>query len=285
MKDRKGLGKGFASLLPEAKKSFGAMADRVVLCDVQSIQPNKRQPRKKYKKESLKELSESIMEKGIIQPLIVRRSGNAYNLIAGHRRLEAAKMAGIDQVPVILKETTDSEDLELALIENIQREDLNPIDEANGYKMLIEEFDISHEEVAKRVSKGRATITNFLRLLKLPQKIQDALLEGKISMGHARTILALDSENEQLTFLDQILKANLSVRKSEEVVKRIKKGSKSFKLDSKAQNPFLRSIIEELQQVLGTRVKIIQKNNSKGTIQIEFFSTKDLNRILAAIRK
>lgn len=194
-------------------------------------------------------------------------------------------MAGLEYVPAIIKDTTDSEDLELALIENIQREDLNPIDEANGYKMLTEEFNLSHAEIAKKVSKGRATITNFLRLLKLPQKIQDALLEGKITMGHSRTILALDGEGEQLVFLDQILKANLSVRKSEEVVKRIKKGSKSFKLDSKDPNPFLRSIIEDLQQILGTRVKIIQKKNSKGTLAIEFYSTKDLNRILAAIRK
>ncbi len=284
MKDRKGLGRGFASLIPDAQ-SEKELREQIVYVGIENLRPNKKQPRKNFDKESLKELSNSIKEKGIIQPLLVKKVENGYNLIAGERRFEAAKMSGLSEVPVIVRSTNEFEDLELALIENIQRENLNPIEEAAGYKMLCDEFDLSHDEIAKKVGKERSTITNFLRLLKLPEKVQEALLEGKISMGHARTILSLEDEEAKINFLNQILNANLSVRKTESLAKGIKKTGKSFKLDSKLENPFLRSIIEELQQVFGTRVKILQKKDSKGKLIIDFYSTQDLNRILGIIRK
>jgi len=284
MKDRKGLGRGFASLIPDAEVPTD-IKQQIIFCDVNDITPNKMQPRKDFDKDALKELSNSIKEKGIIQPLLVKKVTDGYQIIAGQRRYEAAKMAGLSEVPVLVRTTNEIEDLELALIENIQREDLNPIEEAAGYRMLTEEFDLSHDDIAKRVGKSRAAITNFLRLLKLPQKIQDALLENKITMGHARTILSLDGEKEQLNFLRQIISTNLSVRKSESLAKGIKKSGKAFKLDSKAQNPLLRSVIEELQRIFGTKVKILQKKDSKGKLIIDFYSTQDLNRILKIIRK
>jgi ParB family transcriptional regulator, chromosome partitioning protein len=285
MKERKALGKGFASLIPEVAMSRDDISDKIVFCELEKIITNPKQPRKKFESEALKELSDSIKEKGVLQPLLVKRAGDKYQIIAGGRRFEAAKMAGLSEVPVLVKDIQKSEDLELALIENIQREDLNPMEEAAGYKMLLDEFGFSHEDIAKKVGKSRTTITNSLRLLKLPQLIQNALMENKITMGHARTILAMEGEEEQITFLNQIIKGNLSVRKAESIVQESTRHGKSFKLDSKAANPFLRSIIEELQRTLGTRVKILQKKDSSGKLIIDFFSTQDLNRILAFFRK
>lgn len=285
MKERKALGRGLASLIPDVFTQREDISDRVILCDIEKVVPNPKQPRKSFEQTSLKELADSIREKGIIQPMLAKRVGNGYQLIAGGRRLIAAKMAGLDKVPIIVRASQNSEDIELALIENIQRENLNPMEEANAYRMLIDEFGLSHEEVAKRVGKDRTTITNFLRLLKLPKVIQDALIENKITMGHARTILAIEGETEQINFLNQIVKGSFSVRKAESVARNINKSGKSFKLDSKSQNPFLRSIIEDLQRIFGTRVKIIQRKDSKGKLIIDFFSTQDLNRILSIIRK
>jgi len=285
MKEKRSLGRGFASLLPEVSQPEERTTSNIVMCDLSKIVPNERQPRKKFDKVALQELSDSIKEKGIIQPIVAKRVSNGYQIIAGGRRFEAAKMAGFDEVPLIVRSSEKSEDLELALIENIQRENLNPMEEALGYQMLIDEFLLSHEEIAKKVGKSRAAITNVLRLLKLPKVIQDALYENKITSAHARTILAIDGEKEQITFLNQIIKSNMSVRKAEEVARKVKKSGKSFKLDSKSKNPFLRSIIEEMQKILGTRIKITQKPTGKGQIQIDFFSTQDLNRLLALIRK
>lgn len=285
MKEKRALGRGLASLIPDLSEIREDVSDKIIMCDVERIIPNPKQPRKSFDRGMLQELADSIKEKGMIQPMLAKRAGDRYQLIAGGRRLEAAKMSGLEKVPLIVRSAQNSEDLELALIENIQRENLNPMEEANGYKMLIDEFGLSHEEVAKRVGKSRTAVTNFLRLLKLPKVIQDALMESKITMGHARTILALEGETEQINFLKQILKGGFSVRKAESIARDITKSGKSFKLDSKAQNPFLRSIIEDLQRILGTRVRILQKKDSRGKIIIEFFSTQDLNRILALIRK
>jgi len=285
MKEKRALGRGLASLLPDFSTEREDISDKIVMCELERIIPNPKQPRKYFDRKSLQELADSIKENGIIQPILAKRVGENFQIIAGERRFEAAKLSNLDKIPLIVRENDNSSDLELALIENIQREDLNPIEEANGYRMLIEEFGLSHEEVAKRVGKNRTTVTNFLRLLKLPRVIQDALLENKITMGHARTILAIDGETEQINFLNQIIKGNFSVRKAESISGNISKSGKSFKLDSKAHNPFLRSIIEDLQQILGTRVKIMQKKDSKGKLIIDFFSTQDLNRILALIRK
>lgn len=284
MKEKKALGRGLASLIPQAEVSED-LADRVIYSDLDSITPNPKQPRKKFDKEALQELADSIKEKGVIQPILAKRVGRQYMLIAGHRRFEAAKIAKLERIPVIVRSSEKSEDLELALIENIQRENLNPVEEAGGYRALVEEFGLSHEDVARKVGKSRASVTNFLRLLKLPKEIQDALMEGRITMGHAKSILSVEGEKEQLVLFKQILQGNMSVRKTEDVANKVAKSGKSFKLDSKSHNPLMRSVIEELQRILGTRVKILQKTNGKGRIIIDFFSTQDLNRLLGMMRK
>jgi len=280
---RKTLGKGLNALFPDIDLLMeeGKKEDGVFNCDIDAIRPNPYQPRKSFDATKIEELAESIRSTGIIQPLIVRKSSPGYELIAGERRWKAAFKAGLKKVPVIIKDVSDDEVLKLSLIENLQREDLNPIEEADAYLRLIEEFNLSQESLAKIVGKDRSTITNTLRLLKLPEEIKKDVASGKISSGHARAILSLDTNNKRYKLYQEIIKRDLSVRKTEELVKKMRGEKPSA--SRQEEDPLINSIREKLQRILGTQVRIVRKGE-KGKIEISFFSNKDFERILEIIQ-
>ncbi len=281
MTARQALGKGLGALIPEKgfPEADGKKAPQV--CGIEEVQPNPFQPRKIFSEEQLQELIDSIREKGILQPLIVRRRANGFELIAGERRWRAAQKAGMKEVPILVKDVSDSEMLELSLVENIQREDLNPIEEAEAYKRLMEQFDLTQEEISKKVGKDRTTITNTIRLLKLPPEIKQSLAEGKISMGHARAFLSLEGIEKQRLLLKRLLTGGLSVRQTESLVKRFR--GRNFPVSRKT-NPEWSGLMEELQRILGTKVRIVGKRK-RGKIEIEFYSLDELDRILELLRK
>jgi ParB family chromosome partitioning protein len=278
---RKVLGKGLGALIPDINQYDDK--NNYVYCNVEDIQPNKFQPRKGFDEDRIEDLVVSIKEKGIIQPLIVRDIGDGYELIAGERRWRAAKKAGIKEVPVIVKKASDTEVLELSLIENIQREDLNALEEAEAYKRLTEEFTLSQEEIAKRVGKNRSTITNYLRLLKLPPEIRDGLSRNVVTMGHARAFLSLETTAKQREAYRQALKRGLSVRQTENMVKGLKKEKKNKPLE-RDKGIHLDSIKNELIKRFGTQVKIVARKGGRGKIEIEFYSLDDLDRIIEALK-
>lgn len=274
------LGKGLDALLPEVKTEGENIREIKIL----EIKSSRYQPRRYFDPDKQKELVDSIKEKGVIQPVLVRPTKEGYELIAGERRLQAAKTVGLDRVPAIVKDVVDSEALEIALIENIQRQDLNPIEEADAYQRLIKEFNLTQESLAKEVGKDRATVANTLRLLKLPLKIQEEVSIGTISMGHARAILSIESEVEQLEACEKVVKKGLSVREVEELVKRMKKESVSRETSpTKELDVTLAACEEDLMRTLGTKVKIKQETTGKGKIEIEFYSASDLDRIMEKI--
>ncbi|PIQ44909.1 MAG: chromosome partitioning protein ParB [Deltaproteobacteria bacterium CG12_big_fil_rev_8_21_14_0_65_43_10] len=281
MTKRKVLGKGLGALIPEINQYDDK--DNYVYCNVEDIQPNKFQPRKGFDENRIEDLVVSIKEKGIIQPLIVRDVGDGYELIAGERRWRAAKRAGITEVPVIVKKASDTEVLELSLIENIQREDLSCLEEAEAYKRLTEEFTLTQEEVAKRVGKDRSTITNYLRLLKLPLEIRDGLSRDVVTMGHARAFLSLETPVKQREAYRQVLKRGLSVRQTEKMVRGLKKEKKNKPLE-RDKDIHLDSIKNELIKRFGTRVKIVARKGGRGKIEIEFCSLDDLDRIIETLK-
>lgn len=272
----KRLGKGLEALIPEKVKA----SEKVSYIDITSVAPNRLQPRKKFNEEKLKELVDSVREKGVIQPIIVRSVEGGYELIAGERRYRAVKELGHDKIPAIIKEANDADSLELSLIENIQREELNAIEEANAYKDLIEKFNFSQTDISKAVGKDKTTISNTLRLLTLPALIQKYIEENLVSMGHAKAILSLNTEREKIRYAKKVVKKALSVRQIEELIKsRLDK--KSFRRAcSKDEN--LAGMEEELQHFFGTRVKIIH-GKKRGRIEIQYFSNEDLERILKLI--
>ena len=279
---RMALGKGLGALLPE----FGQAEPKTLLyCGIEEIIPNRSQPRKHFDESKLQELAESIKEKGILEPLIVRKNDQGYELIVGERRWRAAQKAGLKEVPVVVKEAEGREALEISLIENLQREDLNPIEAAEAFKHLIEEFKISQEDLSKRIGKDRTTIANTLRLLKLPIEIRNQLLQNRITSGHARAILSLESKEKQKELCALIIKKGLSVREAEALAKRwSEKPKKSItavkkKGDLESQ---LNSLQDSLRKYLGTKVQINQKGN-RGKIEIEYYSNQDLERIVEAI--
>jgi len=276
------LGKGLGALLPE----FGQAESKAFLyCGIEEIIPNRSQPRKHFDESKLQELAESIKEKGILEPLIVRKTDQGYELIVGERRWRAAQKAGLKEVPVVVKEAEGREALEISLIENLQREDLNPIEAAEAFKHLIEEFKISQEDLSKRIGKDRTTIANTLRLLKLPIEIRNQLLQNRITSGHARAILSLESKEKQKELCALIIKKGLSVREAEALAKRwSEKPKKSItavkkKGDLESQ---LNSLQDSLRKYLGTKVQINRKGN-RGKIEIEYYSNQDLERIVEAI--
>lgn len=272
--ERNVLGKGLSALIPE-----GAPKDRVQTLPIDQIRASEFQPRQYFSDDRLKELSESIRQKGVIQPILVRPSSQGgYELIAGERRLRAVQLLGQKEIPAIIKQVENGDLLEISLIENIQREELSKIEEAKAYRRLSDEFGLTHEIISQRVSKERSTISNILRLLELPEKIQRFLEESTITMGHARTLLALGDEKKQMRFCDEIVKKGLSVRQVESLVKREQSGKKIFSIRGK-KDPNLAAVEESLQHRYGTRVKISQ-GKKRGKIVIDFFSTDDLNRIL-----
>lgn len=282
MNKNRGLGKGLGALIPELEAENTGPSQEV---DIELITANPYQPRKEFSDEKLTELSESIREHGVIQPLIVRQVNGKYELIAGERRLRASKLAGLTKVPVVIREMSDETMMEVALVENLQREDLNPIEEAEAYRRLMNEFHLTQEEISKKVGKSRPAIANFLRLLNLPSEIRDDLARGTLTMGHARALLGLKTAEEQKHAWSKIQKQNLSVRETEELIHRLNESplvSRETKKSATKQNPSkdpnLLELEEELQQVLGTKV-VISPSGSGGKIEIDFYSSEDLERI------
>jgi ParB family chromosome partitioning protein len=279
---RMALGKGLGALLPE----FGQAEPKTLLyCGIEEIIPNRSQPRKHFDESKLQELAESIKEKGILEPLIVRRTDQGYELIVGERRWRAAQKAGLKEVPVIVKEVEGREVLEISLIENLQREDLNPIEAAEAFKHLIEEFNLSQEDLSKRIGKDRTTITNTLRLLKLPLEVRNQLLQNRITSGHARAILSLESKEKQKELCALIIKKGLSVREAESIAKRWAEKPKKSITPVKPRGDLesqLSSLQDSMRKYLGTKVHITQKGK-RGKIEIEYYSHGDLERIVEAI--
>jgi len=279
MAKRAALGKGLGALLPEMGK--GERGD-LTLCDIHDIHPSPWQPRRVLADDGIEELAQSIREKGILQPLVVRKRGEGYELIVGERRWRAAQRAGLKQVPIILREATDQEVIELALIENLQREDLNPLEEAQAYHRLIAEFSYTQEALAQRIGKDRSSVANTMRLLKLPDEVKDAVERNTISMGHARALLALSKEKEQIAFCRKIITKGLSVRETENGIRRLLE-TEAIKPPKETVTPEIESLREELRHIFKTQVKIKTKGKG-GAIEIEFYSLDDLERILELIR-
>lgn len=277
--EKKALGKGLKALIPD--ELVVKTTERIATLKLDEILSSRFQPREVIDPEKQKELMLSIKEKGVIQPIIVRPKGNGYELIAGERRLRAAKELGFSQLPVIIKDVKDDEALEIALIENIQRQDLNPIEEAQAFQRLIDEFSLTQEDVSQKVGKDRASVANTLRLLRLPEKIKEEIYLGRISMGHAKAILMLESKEAQLELCNKIIKRGLSVREAEFFVRRRSAGPSRRRL--RRRDPAVQAIEDELQKILGTKV-IIMHQQKRGKILIEYYSNNDLDRILNILR-
>ncbi|QQY79751.1 ParB family chromosome partitioning protein [Keratinibaculum paraultunense] len=281
---KRGLGKGLAALIPDEPIDDlldEKIEDKSVLdIDIDLIEPNKYQPRQDFEKESLDELKDSIIQHGIIQPIIVRKKDNKYEIIAGERRWRAAKEAELKKVPCIVKEVDNKEAMKLALIENIQREDLNPIEEAYAFKGLMENYNLTQEEVAQAIGKSRSYIANSIRLLNLDDRVLNYIAEGKISSGHGRALLSLDNKEEQFKAANSIINNKMNVRDTEKLVK--SKDKKKENREVIKKDPFVKEIEEHLMGVLGTKVNIVFKK-SGGKIEIEFYEDKDLERILEII--
>lgn len=275
----KRLGKGLGALIPE--RATEEKGDSVKNINVNKISPNKMQPRKKFDSVKLEELKNSIKEKGVIQPVIIRSTETGYELIAGERRFRAVKELGYSEIPAIIRQVNDSDSLEMALIENIQREELNPVEEANAYMQLIEKFKFSQDEISKAVGKDKSTISNTLRLLTLPKIIQDYISENVISMGHAKAILSLSTERPKIRFAKRIIKNGLSVRQTEDLIKQKLLGTKKKPGE---KDSHLASLEEDLQHYLGTRVKITH-GKKRGKVEIFYYSNDDLDRVLGLINK
>ena len=286
---KKGLGKGLDSLItdkvskPVKPKSEHA-ADAVMI-DIKKVEPNREQPRKKFDEDALIELSESIKQFGVLQPLLCQERDDYYEIIAGERRWRAAKIAGIKEVPVIIKKLSEQEIMEISLIENLQREDLNPIEEALAYKRLIDEFKLKQDEVAERVSKSRAAVTNSIRLLKLNEDVQRMVVDEMISTGHARALLAVENPEEQYNLAQRIFDEKLSVRDVEKLVKNLHKPEKPKKTDDKTMQVIYQDIEEKLKQKLGRKVTVTSRGEGSGKIEIEFYNHEDLDRLLDVLNK
>ena len=298
---KKGLGKGLDSLIPDNKSMKSVTSEKTVeskedaaaksgvqVMKINEVEPNRDQPRKNFDEDALLELSDSIKQFGVLQPLLVRKRKDYYEIIAGERRWRAAKIAGIKEVPVIIKKLSEQEIMEISLIENLQREDLNPIEEALAYKRLIDEFKLKQDEVAERVSKSRTAVTNAMRLLKLNEKVQQMVIDEMLTTGHARALLGIEDQDIQYVLAQQIFDQKLSVRDTEKLVKSMqneKKGKKKEpeKLDSKLLAIYS-DLEEQMKKIMGTKVLINSKNSNSGKIEIEYYSQDELDRIIDLIR-
>lgn len=287
---KKGLGKGLDSLIPD-KPIKAAMTNTSNptednkpgsgerMMKINMVEPNREQPRKNFEEDALLELADSIKQFGVLQPLLVRKRKDYYEIIAGERRWRAAKMAGVKEVPVIVKDYTEQEIVEISLIENIQRENLNPIEEAMAFKKLLEEFNLKQDEVAERVSKSRTAVTNSMRLLKLDEKVQQMIIDDMISTGHARALLAIDDYEQQYMLANKIFDEKLSVRETEKLIKEIKNPKKP-KEKKIIENQFIYTdLADKLKEVMGTKVSIASKGKGKGKIEIEYYSDSELERV------
>ncbi|MCI8786500.1 MAG: ParB/RepB/Spo0J family partition protein [Eubacterium sp.] len=278
----KGLGKGIGidSLIPPEK----AKSKDAVMIDIQKVEPNREQPRKNFDEDSLLELSDSIRQFGILQPLLVQDKNDYYEIIAGERRWRAAKLADLKEVPVIVKKLTDQEIVEISLIENIQREDLNPIEEAIAYKRLLDEFHLKQDEVAERVSKSRTAVTNSMRLLKLTDQVQQMVIDDLLTTGHARALLGIEDKDKQYALAQKIFDEKLSVRETEKLVKKMQNEKKETPAKETPIDPKMDIIYQDLEEkmkdIMGTKVSIRRKDAKKGTIEIEYYSPEELDRIM-----
>lgn len=294
---KRGLGKGLDSLIPtnvmmesEVKHATVSTAssaeeekDSTLMVKLSKVEPNREQPRKNFDEDSLQELAESLKQFGMLQPILVQNRGDYYEIIAGERRWRAAKIAGLKEVPVIVRELTDQEIVEISLIENIQREDLNPIEEAQAYKRLLTEFHLKQDEVAERVSKSRTAVTNSMRLLKLCDEVQKMVVDDMISTGHARALISIEDPEEQYLIAQKIFDEKLSVREVEKLVKDLHKPPKPPKEENKTLQAIYQEISERLKQSLSTKVSVSAKQNGAGKIEIEFYNHEDLERLLERI--
>lgn len=279
-KKKAGLGKGLDALFID--NSTEENGDKLV--NINDIEPNRDQPRKFFDEEALKELADSIAMHGVIQPLLVRPlSDGGYQLIAGERRWRASRMAGLSQVPVVVKEMTDEEAMELALIENLQREDLNPIEEAEGFRLLMDTYSFTQEQAAEKVGKSRPAIANSLRLLSLPQEVLDMVKQGIISSGHARTLIPLTDEKLIIKLAEEISQKELSVRETEKIVKTLLKPKSEIVKKKSKRDPYYDECEIAIREELGRKAKINVSRGNKGSIEIEFFSKEDLQSILEAL--
>ena len=286
----RGLGKGLDSLIPETLEELelgngdsNSNKDPILLKTME-IEPNREQPRKEFKEEALAELAESIKQYGIIQPILVQKRDDYYEIIAGERRWRAARKAGLKEVPVIIKDYTEREIMEISLIENIQREDLNPIEEALAYKRLLNEYNLKQEEVAQRVSKSRAAVTNTMRLLKLADKVQQMLVQDLISSGHARALLAIEDEDLQCEMAEKIHKNKLSVRDIEKAIKILQTPKPEPKKPESNELYFIyEEAAKKIENIIGTKVKVNLKSQGKGKIEVDFYSDEEFERILDMI--
>ena len=287
------MGKGLDSLIPDAvgeakakkevKETTGKKDGGVVLVKITSVEPNRKQPRKNFDEDKLQELADSIKQVGMLEPPLVQDRKDHYEIIAGERRWRAAKLAGLKEIPVIIRDYSEREIMEISLIENIQREDLNPIEEAQAFKRLLTEFNLKQDEVAERVSKSRAAVTNSIRLLKLSDDVQQMVIDDMISTGHARALLAIEDHEEQYSLAQKIFDEKLSVRDVEKLVKNLHKPVKPKKLDDKTMQAIYLDIEERLKQRLSTKVTVTSKGEGIGKIEIEFYSHDDLDRLLDMI--
>ncbi|CAD7837578.1 MAG: Chromosome (plasmid) partitioning protein ParB [Olavius algarvensis Delta 4 endosymbiont] len=283
---KQALGRGLAALIPTTTASTGPDSGKgFVECDIDLVSPNLYQPRTHFAADELEELCESIKTQGIIQPLLVRKDTNGYELVAGERRLRAAKMAGLAKVPVMVKNLTDAQMLEVSIVENIQREDFNPIEEADAYHRLITEFNLTQNRVAERVGKSRSAVANFLRLRQLPEEIKGSITNNTISMGHARALLGIDTRAGQLSAWREIVAKKFSVRQTETLIKRLKKKPpKPAAAPTDSEKFYFTGLEEDLSRHFGTRVRINRKQQ-KGSVAIEFYSNDDLDRLLGLLKR
>ena len=293
---RNGLGKGLDSLIPNKtvktteKQANKTQKEKVkveksgeTIVKITQVEPNSEQPRKDFDEDALLELADSIKQFGVLQPLLVQKKNDYYEIIAGERRWRAAKLAGLKEVPVLVREYTEQEVVEISLIENIQRENLNPIEEAMAFKRLLTEFSLKQDEVAERVSKSRTTVTNSMRLLKLDERVQQMIVDDMISTGHARTLLAIENHEEQYNLANKIFDEKLSVRETEKLIKELKNPKKE-KEKKVVENDFIYKDLEEkMKTVMGTKVHVNPKKKGKGKIEIEYYSDEELERIFELI--
>ncbi len=294
---KSGLGKGLDSLISKDVNTQqlnrglipdGSDGEPVVKVRISQVEPNSEQPRKHFDEAGLAELADSIRQYGIISPLIVQNRGKYYEIIAGERRWRAARMAGIKEVPVIIRDISDQQRMEMSLIENIQREDLNPIEEARAYRRLLDEFNLKQDEVAQSVSKSRTTVTNSLRLLKLSDDVQQMVIEGQLTGGHARCLVSVEDEALQKQLAERIAEQNLSVRETEQLIRAVQDKSSGKKKPAKKTDSRMDAVYadvaEQMRQILGTKVEIRRTGESGGRIEIEYYSPEELDRILQMIR-
>jgi ParB family transcriptional regulator, chromosome partitioning protein len=299
-KQKRALGRGLSALIPQAAPPPAAAAAAAVVLPpeppappkgsvlklpIEALHRDTLQPRRHFDEVKLRELTESIKAQGVLMPVLVRKDGEGYKIIAGERRWRASQLAGLHEIPAIVREVTEVEAFELALVENLQRADLNPMEEAEGYHRLVEEFGLTQELVAQRVGKERSTVANALRLLGLPPEVKGMVAEGNLSAGHARALLGVPRIPEMTELAQQVAARKLSVRDTEKLVQQAKgtKGKDSGK--PQKQSPQVKSLVEEMQRTLGTKVRLVEKGSGKGTIEVDYFSYDDLDRILKVLRK